>query len=133
MAKSKTGKIERVPNWQRLKVNRTKEERKEYLARPEIRAWLKRQLPILRARGAEKILDVRAYAPRKFMRSPREWHEWTEIYIQVRKDNKKPAVKVITICGDPAPFYRTIKVKKSGSTKKRLRSREVSGHAKKAK
>lgn len=66
--------------------------------------------------------------------------EWSEIYV-MRIKNKRKILKVITICGDPAPiwsphkrkFYSSKKLRELNEAKKGLRSGKARRRTKKAK
>lgn len=77
--------------WPKIKPQRkTKEARKEYLGRKDVKRWIKRNAADLR------VVDIRHFADMATMR------EYAEVYHVVGIGAKK-RIRIRLVCGDPPP------------------------------
>lgn len=76
---------------------KTKEQRREYLERPSVKKWLKRNADGMR------VLDIR-----HFVCTDPIVIELTEVYHQVKTPRGSKVIKVKVICSDPPPLWRKL-------------------------
>ena len=76
---------------------KTLTQRREYLERPSVKKWLKRNAAGLR------VLDIRFW----FCTKP-AIIELTEIYHQVVTPRGSKVIKIKLVCGDPPPLWRKL-------------------------
>jgi hypothetical protein len=76
---------------------KTLQQRREYLDRPSVKRWIKRNAAGLR------VLDIRYF----WCTSP-EIIELTEVYHQVKTPRGAKVIKVKLVCGDPPPLWRKL-------------------------